>query len=39
MLGFMHLHLKRLNEQIERNEQNAKDINDLEDPVGFKYLL
>ncbi|KAG1878771.1 major facilitator superfamily domain-containing protein [Suillus subluteus] len=39
MLGVMHLHLKRLNEQIERNEQNAKDINDLQDPVGFRYLV
>ncbi|KAG2055550.1 MFS general substrate transporter [Suillus hirtellus] len=39
MLGFMHLHLKRVNEQIERNEQNAKDINDLRFPVGFRYLV
>lgn len=39
MLGFMHLHLKRVNEQIERNEQNAKDINDLQVPVGFRYLV
>ncbi|KAG1824367.1 major facilitator superfamily domain-containing protein [Suillus subaureus] len=39
MLGVMHLHLKRVNEQIERNEQNAKDIDDLQDSVGFRYLV
>lgn len=39
MLGFMHLHLKRVNEQIERDEQDAKDINDLQVPVGFRYLV
>ncbi|KAG1781975.1 major facilitator superfamily domain-containing protein [Suillus placidus] len=39
MLGVMHLHLKRVNEQIERNEQNAKDISELQDPVGFRYLV
>jgi hypothetical protein len=39
MLGVMHLHLKRVNKQIEINEQNAKDISDLQDPVGFRYLV
>lgn len=39
MLGVMHLHLKRVNEQIEINERNAQDINDLQDPVGFRYLV
>ncbi|KAG2369184.1 major facilitator superfamily domain-containing protein [Suillus spraguei] len=39
MFGIMHLHLKRINEQIERNEQNTKNINDLQDPVGFRYLV
>ncbi|KAG2347438.1 sugar transporter [Suillus weaverae] len=39
MFGVMYLHLKRVNEQIERNERNAKDINDLLDPVGFRYLM
>ncbi|KAG2043838.1 major facilitator superfamily domain-containing protein [Suillus americanus] len=39
MLGVMHLHLKRVNEQIERNERNAQDINDLQVPVGFRYLV
>ncbi|KAG1781983.1 major facilitator superfamily domain-containing protein [Suillus placidus] len=39
MFAVMHLHLKRVNEQIERNERNAKDINDLQDPVGFRYLV
>ncbi|KAG2159178.1 major facilitator superfamily domain-containing protein [Suillus bovinus] len=39
MLGIMYLHLKRVNQQIERNEQNAKDINDLQDPVGYRHLV
>ncbi|KAG2347447.1 MFS general substrate transporter [Suillus weaverae] len=39
MLGVMHLHLKRVNEQIEINEQNAKDTSDLQDLVGFRYLV
>lgn len=39
MLGVMYLYLKRVNEQIERNEENAKDIDDLQDPVGFRYLV
>ncbi|KAG2369173.1 major facilitator superfamily domain-containing protein [Suillus spraguei] len=39
MLGVIHLHLKRLNKQIERDEQDAENINDLQDPVGFRYLV
>jgi hypothetical protein len=39
MLGIMHLHLKRVNEQIEKIEGNAKDVNDLQEPVGFRYLV
>ncbi|KAG2142325.1 major facilitator superfamily domain-containing protein [Suillus bovinus] len=39
MTCVMYLHLKRVNAQIERNEQNAKDIDDLQDPVGFRYLV
>ncbi|KAG1772131.1 major facilitator superfamily domain-containing protein [Suillus occidentalis] len=37
MLGIMHLHLKRENEQIDRNERNAG--NTLQDPVKFRYLV
>ncbi|KIK35102.1 hypothetical protein CY34DRAFT_96688 [Suillus luteus UH-Slu-Lm8-n1] len=37
MLGVMHLHLKRENEQIERNERDAGNI--LQDPVKFRYLV
>ncbi|KIK44076.1 hypothetical protein CY34DRAFT_11321 [Suillus luteus UH-Slu-Lm8-n1] len=37
MLGVMHLHLKRENEQIERNERNAG--NTLQDTVKFRYLV
>ncbi|KAG1794437.1 major facilitator superfamily domain-containing protein [Suillus plorans] len=39
MIGVMHLHLKWVNAQIERNEQDVKDINELPDPVGFRYLV
>ncbi|KAG1746409.1 major facilitator superfamily domain-containing protein, partial [Suillus lakei] len=39
MFSVMHLHLKRVNKRIERNERNAKDINDLRYPVGFRYLV
>jgi MFS family permease len=39
MLGVMHLHLKRVNEQIERKERNAQNIDDLQYPVGFRYLV
>ncbi|KAG2137318.1 major facilitator superfamily domain-containing protein [Suillus cothurnatus] len=35
MFGVMYLHLKRVNERIERNEQNAKDINNLSKPSWF----
>ncbi|KAG1854211.1 major facilitator superfamily domain-containing protein [Suillus subalutaceus] len=39
MFGVMYLHLKRVNERIERDERNAKDINNLPNPVGFRYLV
>ncbi|KAG2055541.1 MFS general substrate transporter [Suillus hirtellus] len=39
MIGVMHLHLKLVNAQIERNEHEVQDINDLPDPVGFRYLV
>ncbi|KAG1848388.1 major facilitator superfamily domain-containing protein [Suillus tomentosus] len=39
MFGGMYLYLKHLNEQIERNEQDANDINELRDPIGFRYLV
>lgn len=39
MIGVMHLHLKWVNAQIERNEQDVTDINELPDPVGFRYLV
>ncbi|KAG2155721.1 major facilitator superfamily domain-containing protein [Suillus clintonianus] len=39
MFGGMHLYLKHLNEQIERNERDAKDIKELRDPIGFRYLV
>ncbi|KAG1746432.1 major facilitator superfamily domain-containing protein [Suillus lakei] len=39
MFGVMHLHLKQVNERIERDERNAKDMNDLRYPVGFRYLV
>ncbi|KAG1879312.1 MFS general substrate transporter [Suillus tomentosus] len=38
MFGGMHLYLKHLNEQIERNE-NVKGIEELRGPVGFRYLV
>ncbi|KAG1722941.1 hypothetical protein EDB19DRAFT_1765586, partial [Suillus lakei] len=28
-----------LNEQIERNERDAKDIKELRDPIGFRYVV
>ncbi|KAG2153238.1 major facilitator superfamily domain-containing protein [Suillus clintonianus] len=37
MFGMMYLHLKRLNERIERNERDGKDI-DISH-IGFRYLL
>ncbi|KAG0703529.1 major facilitator superfamily domain-containing protein [Suillus ampliporus] len=39
MFGGMHLHLKRLNERMEKNERDAKDIKELQGPVGFRYLV
>ncbi|KAG2047785.1 MFS general substrate transporter [Suillus hirtellus] len=39
MFGGMYLYLKHLNEQIERNEQDVNDINELRDPIGFRYLV
>jgi hypothetical protein len=36
MLGVMHLHLKRENERIEKNERNAGNI---QDTVKFRYLV
>lgn len=39
MFGVMYLYLRRVNEQIERDERNAKDINKLLHPVGFRYLV
>ncbi|KAG1746412.1 major facilitator superfamily domain-containing protein [Suillus lakei] len=38
MLGVMYLHLRRLNERIEKNEKDATDIRVLRDR-GFRYLL
>ncbi|KAG1746407.1 major facilitator superfamily domain-containing protein [Suillus lakei] len=39
MFGVIYLHLKRVNERIERNERNAKDVNNLRNSVGFRYLV
>ncbi|KAG1746380.1 major facilitator superfamily domain-containing protein [Suillus lakei] len=39
MFGVMHLHLKRLNERMERNEQDAKGVNEIRGSVGFRYLV
>ncbi|KAG0708676.1 major facilitator superfamily domain-containing protein [Suillus ampliporus] len=39
MFGAMHLYLKHLNKQFEKNEQDAKDIKDIQDPIGFRYLV
>ncbi|KAG1878784.1 major facilitator superfamily domain-containing protein [Suillus subluteus] len=39
MFGVMYLYLKRVNKRIERDERNAKDINNLPNPVGFRYLV
>ncbi|KAG1779541.1 major facilitator superfamily domain-containing protein [Suillus placidus] len=38
MFGGMHLHLRHLNEQIERNERDVNDIKELREPIGFRYL-
>ncbi|KAG2350971.1 MFS general substrate transporter [Suillus weaverae] len=39
MFGCMYLHLRRLNEQIERDERDVKDIKELREPIGFRYLV
>ncbi|KAG0694852.1 major facilitator superfamily domain-containing protein [Suillus ampliporus] len=39
MFGVMHLYLKHLNKQIEKNERDAKDVNELRYPIGFRYLV
>ncbi|KAG0693092.1 major facilitator superfamily domain-containing protein [Suillus ampliporus] len=39
MFGVMHLYLKHENERIERNERDAKDVKELQDPIGFRYLI
>ncbi|KAG1739374.1 MFS general substrate transporter [Suillus paluster] len=39
MFGMMHLYLKHQNVQIERNERDAKDVKELRDPIGFRYLV
>jgi len=39
MFGVMHLHLKHLNEQMERKERDAKDDEGHEDNIRFRYLL
>ncbi|KAG0705309.1 major facilitator superfamily domain-containing protein [Suillus ampliporus] len=39
MFGVMHLYLKNLNKQIEKNEQDVKDVNELRVPIGFRYLV
>ncbi|KAG2029206.1 hypothetical protein BDR03DRAFT_1003792 [Suillus americanus] len=38
MFGGMYWYLKRLNEQIERNEWDAKDVNEIRE-ISFKYLV
>ncbi|KAG0697636.1 major facilitator superfamily domain-containing protein [Suillus ampliporus] len=39
MFGVMHLYLKHQNERFERNEQDANDVKELRNPVGFRYLV
>ncbi|KAG0699521.1 major facilitator superfamily domain-containing protein [Suillus ampliporus] len=39
MFGGMHLYLKRLNKEIARKEQDAKDHEKLGDAIGSRYLL
>ncbi|KAG2075984.1 hypothetical protein BDR04DRAFT_1090796 [Suillus decipiens] len=39
MFGVMHLHLKHLNKQIEKSERIAKDTEERQGPVGFRYLI
>ncbi|KAG2350980.1 MFS general substrate transporter [Suillus weaverae] len=39
MFGGMYLYLRHLNEQLERNERDVKEISELRDPIGFRYLV
>ncbi|KAG1729529.1 major facilitator superfamily domain-containing protein [Suillus paluster] len=39
MFGVLHLYLKYVNKQIEKNERDAKDVNELRVPIGFRYLV
>jgi hypothetical protein len=40
MFGGVHLYLKRLNKQIERDELSVKDIKEVQDQInGFRYLV
>ncbi|KAG0702166.1 major facilitator superfamily domain-containing protein [Suillus ampliporus] len=39
MFGVMHLHLKHLNKQIEKDERDTKDADELRYPIGFRYLV
>lgn len=39
MFGGMYLYLKHWNEQVERDEQDVKDINGLRGPIGFRYRV
>ncbi|KAG2744501.1 MFS general substrate transporter [Suillus brevipes Sb2] len=39
MFGGMHLYFKRLNKQIERDELSVKDIKEVQDPIGFRYVV
>jgi predicted MFS family arabinose efflux permease len=38
MFGGMYLYLKHLNEQIEKNEPDAKGVNEIRE-ISFKYLV
>jgi hypothetical protein len=38
MFGGMYLYLKHLNEQIEKNERDAKGVNEIRE-ISFKYLV
>ncbi|KAG2136487.1 sugar transporter [Suillus bovinus] len=39
MFGGLYWYLKHWNEQVERDEQDVKDINGLRSPIGFRYRL
>ncbi|KAG0708682.1 major facilitator superfamily domain-containing protein [Suillus ampliporus] len=39
MFGVMHLHLKRLNQRMEKDERDGKGIKELRGPIGFRYLV